>query len=872
MARYSAFGVIAAAAMIWAVKPRDEVPYTGGVLGQVRVQFLSPTLVRVEKKGPKGFEGRATFTVPHRPKASVQVTETQKDGLTTLRCGDLTVRVPDPNSLAGIEISRGGEVCYRYSELPKDPAFFPAPMPKSIPVADAPRIVPPKWGAAMPPKDSKLRAATLGWDLSNQAEDIYVFLPSDYPQFRQEFLNLTGPVEMPPLYYFGLWHSRYHPYTDKEALGVIDQYRKLGIPLDGFVVDTDWRVGASHGYRINTKLFPDMAAFIREAHARHARLMYNDHPEPVSKGALDREEMEFRSKGLASLLNMGIDVWWYDRNWSTHLAEPAPGLRKEVWGSALFHDITQQVHPDRRPLVMSNVPGIDNGRRNYAPHPAAHRYSTWWTGDTVGNWDYLKSGVANAVDAGVESLLPYLSEDLGGHFGNPTPEVYARFVEYGALSPMMRLHCTSGEVRDPWEFGPEAEAIVRDYTNLRYRLMPTFYAAAHRNYEDGTPLLRRCDLEWPDLAEAQRSDQYLLGDNLLVAPVMSGGQTEPKIIPTALLSTPDGKPGLKAEYFANKDLRGEPAVSKVDTGVDFNWGFGSPDKALPNEGFSIRWTGQVGPVPEAGEYEFYTRMDDGVRLWLDGKKVIDEWRNNHLPHSVKVTLAKGQKVDLRLEYFNDGQEASAQLGWILPSAPRITRATRDVWVPPGQWRDLWSGETVSGPKVIPVDSDLRTTPMWVRSGALVLTGEEMAYTAEKPWSTLNVEAFPQAGAGSTSMVYEDDGETPEYRNGRFAATPVHLEQAGNEARLTIGRTKGSFTGQLSSRSWTVRLHLQSEPKGCAATLDGKTVPCQVLPPDPDQDGYMPLKGRGPDRGGWVVECRIPEARTSKSHELRVRFG
>src|SRR5437763_15832902 len=106
----------------------------------------------------------------------------------------------------------------------------------------------------------------------------------------------------------------------------------------------------------------------------------------------------------------------------------------------------------------------------------------WWTGDTTGIFDYLGRGVNNAVDGGVQSLLPYMSEDLGGHFGNPTPEVYSRYVEYGALSPIMRLHCTAGETRDPWAYGDVAEGIVRDYTKLRHRLMPTLYAAARRNY------------------------------------------------------------------------------------------------------------------------------------------------------------------------------------------------------------------------------------------------------------------------------------------------------------------------------------------------------------------------------------------------------
>jgi len=119
-------------------------------------------------------------------------------------------------------------------------------------------------------------------------------------------------------------------------------------------------------------------------------------------------------------------VWWYDRNWHTHLNEPAQGIRREVWGMRLYHDITERFRPERRPLIMSNVQGIDNGRRNYPPHPAAHRYPFWWTGDTSAEWESLQRGIANAVDCGVISLQPYLSEDLTGHYMRPKPELYAR--------------------------------------------------------------------------------------------------------------------------------------------------------------------------------------------------------------------------------------------------------------------------------------------------------------------------------------------------------------------------------------------------------------------------------------------------------------
>ena len=130
---------------------------------------------------------------------------------------------------------------------------------------------------------------------------------------------------------------------------------------------------------------------------------------------------------------------------------------KEVWGMRLYHDITQRVAAGQRPIIMANVDGIDNGIRNRPMDVAAHRYPIQWTGDIGPGYDFLRRAVENAVHSGVQSLFPYESDDLGGHVADPTPEQYIRWIEYGALSPVYRPHCTHNLERMPWTFGPEAE-------------------------------------------------------------------------------------------------------------------------------------------------------------------------------------------------------------------------------------------------------------------------------------------------------------------------------------------------------------------------------------------------------------------------------
>lgn len=493
-------------------------------VGDVRVQPLGAFLVRIEQRGPKGFEDRETFTANPRAFAGAEATETREDGEVCIATPHYRVVVPaEARGIEGVRVepAGGGTACV-LSNAMLSKKFLPEPsaLPSTWVLGDAPRAVPPARGALPPPEGEE--DATSGWDLANDAPDAYVFFPasSGYETFRADFLRLTGGIPLVPLYALGLWYSRYHPYDEATALATIDRFRRAEIPLDVFTLDTDWRVGASSGYGINEKLFPDLERFIRLAHERRVRVMLNDHPEPKGTSALDPAELHFRQKGLTSILALGADLWWFDRNWHTHLQAPAPGLENEVWGMRLYHDITQAFCPDRRPLILSNVDGINNGRLDAPSHPAAHRFPVWWTGDTVAEWRYLEWGVRNGVDSGIVSLLPYVHEDLGGHHGQPDAEFYVRFMQFGAFAPVARIHCTAGVHRYPWEYGQEVEQIIGGFFRLRYRLLPMLYAAAHEAHRTGMPLMRRCDLEWPGFPEAADSTQYALGDDLLVAPIL----------------------------------------------------------------------------------------------------------------------------------------------------------------------------------------------------------------------------------------------------------------------------------------------------------------------------------------------------------------
>lgn len=812
-----ALTVFMSAAQVSAAAERQNV-----VVGNVRVQLLSGSLVRLELKGAEGFEDRKTFHIINCDWPGVAFSLQTNSDTVEIRTADYTIRVPSRTggtaTLDGVRVlSSDGAELYRYDGKLENSQWLPGPSrlggTQAWWFADAPRMVPPPWGLTPPPsqnQDVSPQPPNGGWDLRNNAPDVYVFLPrGDYRRLRKDFLKLTGPTEMPPLFMFGAFDSRWYDYSEATALKQIDDYRAHRIPLDVLVVDTGWRQGASTGYQPNTNLFPNLPRFFQEAHAKNVRVLFNDHPQPLNTNVtgLDAKELNYRFDGLAGLLKDGLDIWWYDRNWYVALVPPAPGLKKEVWGMRLYHDTTARVRPDRRPLIMANVDGIDNGLRKRPMDVAAHRFPFQWTGDIGPDWEFLRRGVENAVHAGVASLFPYLSEDLGGHTSNPTPEQYIRWIEYGALSPVYRPHCTHNLMRMPWVFGPEAENDARRFLDMRYRLLPVFYAAAHENYETGEPLLRQLDLDYPQFAEAGRDDEYLLGKNILVAPVLQGSM---QVVPGDWLKTPDGHSGLQAEFFANEDLSGTPVFTRTDAAIDFNWGRRSPAPDFPRTHFSARWTGTVEVPVWVGDVKLATLADDGARVWIDGQPVIDAWGgHDSATTEASAVLAAGVPHQIRVEYLQLDFGALIRLQW---HSAKSSLAVRAAWIPPGDWIDAWTGETISGPTTVTNQVPLDEIPIYIRSGAILPLAPEMQFTGEKPWDPITLDLYPRLGETSRAVLYEDDTLTTAYQHGEFRNTSIQssADDAKKIVRVEIGAAKGNFHGALKKRAWTLRIHLPAD--------------------------------------------------------------
>ncbi len=205
--------------------------------------------------------------------------------------------------------------------------------------------------------------------------------------------------------------------------------------------------------------------------------------------------------------------------------------------------------------------------------------------------------------------------------------------------------------------------------------------------------------EWADvLARGSRSGLEASARFTLVSPTATNTSPPPTAGPTSPvtatpqtsatpLSTdtpiPTATPVVitdwRGEYYANAALAGGPALVRNDLSIDYNWGAGSPDPRLPADQFSVRWMRQVGF--EQGQYRIVVSSDDGVRLWVDGQLVMDEWHDGTLTdYSVNLDMSQGKHF-LQLEYYENSGGAMVRLSWEEVELPTVTPTTTPTLTP-----------------------------------------------------------------------------------------------------------------------------------------------------------------------------------------------
>lgn len=553
------------------------------------------------------------------------------------------------------------------------------------------------------------------------------------------------------------------------------------------------------------------------------------------------------------LLDLGVDALWMD------------GTEVEVGGAA--HD-PGEVEADIKRLGRTamgdstrylNVYSLLTTRGVYEGQRAAadlggkrvltltrsawagqQRYAAMaWSGDTTASWAALRAQIAGGLNVAMAGQ-PYWTQDTGGFFvnfggGERNPayrELYARWNQFGIFNPVYRIHGTSIE-REPYlfkEMDPAVYGSLLRAAQLRYRLLPYLYSLAWRSTHEGYTMMRGLAMDFPDQKPLRKvDDTYMFGPAFLVQPItrpmFHPVLPPPATVPATQLRTPDGQRGLVLEYFEGMNFE-KPASRTVDTVVDHHW----PDPPLGSippglaslDRFSARWTGEL-IATESGEHEIGVEGDDGFRLWLDDKLVVDDWAvggarfNGH-----RITLREGQVLKLRIDFYQQGGNRLLRLGWRTPSLQRelaelhkkLDQRQATPLPAGGDWFDFWTGQRHVGGRSVERDYALDEFPLFVRAGAIVPLGPVVEHTGQRPEAPWEIRVYPGADGGFT--LYEDDGETYAYERGERATTALRWDDA--RRTLHIGARQGRYRGMVMRRELRVRLMAPPDQIGHTRTV------------------------------------------------------
>lgn len=379
--------------------------------------------------------------------------------------------------------------------------------------------------------------------------DKYVFaFEDDYLGGLKEYYALTGYTPVLPKYALGNWWSRYHAYTDKEYLALMDKFEQKNIPLTVATIDMDWHIvkntpkdaeyksfqGAGWtGYTFEKELFPDPKGFLSNLKGRNLAVTMNLHPrdgvryfeeqypdmaracgiDPSTKKTVefDLTDEKFRDAYFDILHHpyeeMGVDFWWID--WQQGTKSKMKGL-DPLWLLNHYH-MTDICRDGKRGIILSRYAGL-----------GSHRYPLGFSGDTWVVWNSLRLQpyfTALASNAG----YTWWSHDIGGHlFGKGDNELYLRWVQYGVFSPINRLHSNNKAMsKEPWNY-PEVESIAEDFLRLRHALLPYLYTANVRTAKEGVPLV--CPMYYyvkndKNAYSKKWRNQYFFGEQMLVCPI-----------------------------------------------------------------------------------------------------------------------------------------------------------------------------------------------------------------------------------------------------------------------------------------------------------------------------------------------------------------
>ncbi len=595
-------GVIGpAAARAQSMAPAAD-PKAMVVSGQARFTVLAPRMIRMEWSPTGQFEDQASLVFINRQQPVPRFTVATERGWTTIATDAVILRYQrnsgtfTPANLS-VEFSMGGRTVTWRPGM-EDTGNLRGTT-RTLDGVDGPSKIEPglvsRNGWVVVDETARLLYDETDWAWvaprpPGERQDWYFLgYGHDYRGALGGFTKVAGRIPMPPRFAFGVWWSRYWAYTDEEFKELVGEFENHTVPLDVLVVDMDWhqtfggawgneKDQSGHtkgwtGFTWDRNYFPDPAGFLAWVGNRGLRTPLNLHPasgiqpweeqypamaramgiDPATKQyvAFDIVDKRFATSFFDLVIHplerQGVDFWWLD--WQQSDKTKLEGINPTWWlNYTFFTDMERQGR--HRPLIFHRWGGLGN-----------HRYQVGFSGDTYSTWPSLAFQpyfTATAANVG----FGYWSHDIGGHMNGPVdPELYARWIQFGAFSPILRTHTTKNPdaERRIWAYAPEYATVMRDAFLLRYALIPYIYTASRQTYDTGVPFLRPLYYDSPDSEEAYTfKDEYLFGEDMLVAPVLRERSKQ-----TGLATQSIWLPrGAWVEWFSGRTFAGPVTVER----------------------------------------------------------------------------------------------------------------------------------------------------------------------------------------------------------------------------------------------------------------------------------------------------------------------
>ncbi len=412
--------------------------------------------------------------------------------------------------------------------------------------------------------------------------------------------TLTGTAPMLPLWSFGFFQSKERYKSQEELVDVVKKYRELKVPLDGII--QDWQYWGSN-YLWNAmdflnEEFPRPQKMISDIHGLNAHLtisiwnsfgpktkqyreldsigaLMNFSTWPQSGSTLWPPKRDYPSgvrvydpynpqardiywKYLSNMHALGIDAWWMDSSEPDHLDfKPSDFDNKTYMGS--FRKVRNAFPLMTVGGVYTHQRAADSSKRVFILTRSAfagqQRYgANTWSGDVTASWGALRNQISAGLNFSL-SAIPYWNADIGGFFLGNFPrklndpnyrELYARWLQFGTFTPMMRSHGADAP-REIYQFGAKGSKVydaVEKYINLRYSLLPYIYSASWDVTHNNSSMMRALVMDFAkDKNALDINDEYMFGKSLLVAPVTEKMYVKPV--------SSNGKDTVYAEDFSS---------------------------------------------------------------------------------------------------------------------------------------------------------------------------------------------------------------------------------------------------------------------------------------------------------------------------------